>query len=107
MLGDSTSSYKEWHRIFIGLLCLTDDMSASQKIAVVTGASSGIGAATALLLAQNGYRVIAAARRRDRLQEVAGLHENIEAHVLDVTDQLSVDELLKSIAGFVPMMFGV
>ena len=75
-------------------------MSASQKIAVVTGASSGIGAATALLLAQNGYRVIAAARRRDRLQEVAGLHENIEAHVLDVTDQLSVDELLKSIAGF-------
>ena len=75
-------------------------MSASQKIAVVTGASSGIGAATALLLAQNGYRVIAAARRRDRLQELARLHENIEAHVLDVTDQLSVDELLKSIAGF-------
>lgn len=74
-------------------------MSTSRKVAVVTGASSGIGAATALQLAQNGYRVIAAARRLDRLQEVAGQHENIEAHVLDVTDQASVDAFATAIAG--------
>lgn len=74
-------------------------MSAMKKVAVVTGASSGIGAATSLLLANNGYRVLAAARRIDRLQELASRHENIEAHVLDVTDQASVDNFMQAIAG--------
>jgi NADP-dependent 3-hydroxy acid dehydrogenase YdfG len=62
-------------------------------LAVVTGASSGIGAATAKLLAANGFQVIAAARRLDRLNELA--NENIEAIQLDVTDQGSVDEFVK------------
>jgi NADP-dependent 3-hydroxy acid dehydrogenase YdfG len=74
-------------------------MSAMKKVAVVTGASSGIGAATSLLLANNGYRVLAAARRIDRLQELASHHGNIEAHVLDVTDQASVDNFMQAIAG--------
>ena len=38
----------------------------TQKIALVTGASSGIGRATAELLASNGYYVFAMARRMDR-----------------------------------------
>jgi NADP-dependent 3-hydroxy acid dehydrogenase YdfG len=74
-------------------------MSAMKKVAVVTGASSGIGAATSLLLANNGYRVLAAARRIDRLQELASRNENIEAHVLDVTDQASVDNFMQAVAG--------
>lgn len=63
-----------------------------QKIAVVTGASSGIGRATAEVLARDGWHVIVAARRRERIEEVA---ERIggTAIALDVTDQDSVDHL--------------
>ena len=67
-------------------------------LAVITGASSGIGAATAELLASNGFQVIAAARRIDRLQQLAAKNKNIEALQLDVTDQKSVDEFVKTLA---------
>lgn len=68
------------------------------RYAVVTGASSGIGAATAILLAENGFHVIAAARRIDRLNELAKKHPNIETMALDVTDQASVDLLAAAFA---------
>jgi NADP-dependent 3-hydroxy acid dehydrogenase YdfG len=74
-------------------------MSSQSKIAVVTGASSGIGAATALLLTENGYRVIAGARRWGRLQELASKNSAIEICQLDVTDQASVDDFVKHING--------
>lgn len=61
-----------------------------RPIAVVTGASSGIGAATARKLAEQGYHVILGARRLDRVQEIA---EEIggTGRQLDVTDDDSVD----------------
>ena len=74
-------------------------MSEKVDYAVVTGASSGIGAATAKLLAANGYHVIAAARRLDRLEALAASNPNIEARQLDVTDQESVDALAKYLTG--------
>ena len=39
------------------------------KVCIVTGASAGIGRATAVLFAQEGAKVLAAARREDRLKE--------------------------------------
>jgi short-subunit dehydrogenase len=51
-------------------------MSTSPVI-IITGASSGIGEATARFFAREGYRVVLAARRRDRLQALA---EDIQAH---------------------------
>ncbi len=74
-------------------------MMTATKYAVVTGASSGIGAATAHALASDGFHVIAAARRVDRLQDVAALHANIEICELDVTDQESVDSFATKLQG--------
>ena len=59
-----------------------------QRIALVTGASSGIGRATAELLAKNGYYVFAAARRMDRLEQIRSDH--IEPIKLDVTDEEAI-----------------
>ena len=72
---------------------------STREYVVITGASSGIGAATARLLASNGYHVIAAARRADRLAALATEDQNIEAFTLDVTKQDSVDSLTKHLQG--------
>jgi NADP-dependent 3-hydroxy acid dehydrogenase YdfG len=65
------------------------------RTAVITGASSGIGAASAVKLAEAGYRVVLTARRTDRLAEVAGriTQQGGQAtcHQLDVTDRPAVD----------------
>jgi NADP-dependent 3-hydroxy acid dehydrogenase YdfG len=63
------------------------------RVAVVTGASSGIGAATARRLAAEGFSVVAAARRRDRLDALAAATPDIEPVTLDVTSASSVADL--------------
>jgi NADP-dependent 3-hydroxy acid dehydrogenase YdfG len=71
-------------------------------VAVVTGASSGIGAATARRLATGGFQVIAAARRADRL---AGLVEEITAAggaARAVTCDVTSDESVAALAGELP-----
>jgi NADP-dependent 3-hydroxy acid dehydrogenase YdfG len=67
-----------------------------RKLAIVTGASSGIGAATAAALTEQGFEVLLGARRRDRLQAVA---EPIGARfqALDVTDPDSVEAFVAPI----------
>ncbi len=63
-----------------------------QRVAVVTGASSGIGEATARILARQGFHVVAVARRTQRIEalakEIGGT-----AIVADVTDDAAVDAL--------------
>lgn len=61
----------------------------ARPLAVVTGASAGIGEAIATRLSAVGYRLLLGARREDRLREVAG-RLGAEARVLDVADEASV-----------------
>lgn len=63
-----------------------------EKNVLITGASSGIGKETALLLAKNGYKVFAGTRR-----ELDYQHANITPVFLDITDEKSVREAFKNI----------
>ena len=66
------------------------------KTAVITGASSGIGAATAKMLAANGYRTVLGARRIERLDSLAA-EIGGQAMPLDVTDPDSVAEFVAAV----------
>jgi NAD(P)-dependent dehydrogenase (short-subunit alcohol dehydrogenase family) len=72
-------------------------MAASDKVAVVTGAGSGIGRASALALMKLGYATVLAGRRKDALEATAAQGKEFKVRTLciptDVTDAKSVDAL--------------
>jgi NADP-dependent 3-hydroxy acid dehydrogenase YdfG len=68
----------------------------SRPVAVVTGASSGIGAATAVALGRRGYQIVAGARRLTRVRRVVG--DLGMALPLDVTDQESIDTFVGQVS---------
>ena len=69
----------------------------AERIAIVTGAGSGIGRACAVTLQDNGYHVVLAGRRMQALQETAALARpgggRMQPVACDVTDPASVNEL--------------
>jgi NAD(P)-dependent dehydrogenase (short-subunit alcohol dehydrogenase family) len=79
-------------------------MSVAERVALVTGAGSGIGKAAALALLRDGHRVALAGRRRERLEETAaqsGAGERALVAPADVSDPASVKALFAAtIAAF-------
>ncbi|MEH1937597.1 MAG: SDR family NAD(P)-dependent oxidoreductase [Nostoc sp.] len=71
------------------------------KVAIITGASSGMGAATAIALAEEGAHVVLAARRIERLNEVAQKIEALGGKALpivtDVSDETQVNDLVQKV----------
>lgn len=77
-------------------------LSLKDQVVVVVGASSGVGRATAVLMAREGAKVMASARRRDRLeqwkQEMAAEGHAVETFVADATDPAQMDGLAQATA---------
>ena len=84
-------------------------MGVSEKVILITGASSGIGEATARLLVQNGAKVVLSARREERLQKLAAeLGENaccLKSDVCSLEDMQAAAALAKEKFGRIDALF--
>ena len=76
-------------------------MTSNQKVAVVTGASSGIGHETSLALERSGFRTYATMRNLNKSENIksVAMKENLPIHInqLDVTDDISIKNAVQAI----------
>ena len=87
-------------------MTIHENNANTQKVVLITGASSGIGEATAHLLARKGLQVVLGARRTERLEKLASKIRDeggsVEYRALDVTNL----EEMQAYVGFAKETFG-
>ena len=74
-------------------------MEVKNKIAIVTGASSGIGMAAAKLLSKNGARVVLAARSKQKIEKLAKILPNSLAIQADMTNEKDIENIVSKTLG--------
>ncbi|RVU53946.1 SDR family NAD(P)-dependent oxidoreductase [Anaerosphaera multitolerans] len=72
-------------------------MRLKDKIVILTGASSGIGRATALTFAREGAKVVAMARRKERLEELLEESKDFNGEIISFVGDVSKDEDIKEV----------
>jgi NADP-dependent 3-hydroxy acid dehydrogenase YdfG len=80
--------------------------NVKSKVIIITGASSGIGEATAKLLAQNGAKVVLAARRDDRLQTIVNEIEQEGGEAIYKITNVASSEDMQKLAQFALKQYG-
>ncbi len=88
------------------MVAMTGNGELRGTVALVTGASSGIGQATALALAQQGAKLVIAARRRDRLQQLAAQISDIGGEALAIETDVTSAEQAESLVERTVSRFG-
>ena len=81
-------------------------MPSSTKVALITGAGTGIGKATALTLLKNGYHVVLAGRRQSRLEQVIAEAGSVGAQALVVPADVSDPAAVRTLFGRTKEVFG-
>ena len=81
-------------------------MTSTQKVAIVTGASSGIGKASALALMKEGYAVVFAGRRKDMLESAAAEGKGTPGKSLVVQTDVTSHESIKALFAKTKETFG-
>ena len=81
-------------------------MAASAKIALVTGAGTGVGRAVSIALAKAGYNIVLAGRRKEMLDKVAGEVKAVGAQALAVPTDVSKRESILALFATVKSSFG-
>src|SRR5213080_4032292 len=78
----------------------------AEKIAVVTGAGSGIGRAVSLAFHENGWAVVLAGRRVHELEKTAGLRKHSDGRMLVVPTDVSKPQPVRALFGKIQEVFG-